>query len=99
MFGRERDQPGVLIELEPRYAIDVSDEQEVIKARNLVWSVFFLSPLYLVESEMDGSGQSWKKPTKSLLLSVDFIRNSFSLCRKTNRCLELVKARSCARPL
>jgi len=39
MFGRERDQPGVLIELGPKYAIDVNDEQEVIKARNLVWSV------------------------------------------------------------
>ena len=39
MFGRERDQPGVLIELEPTYAIDVNVEQEVIKGRNLVWSV------------------------------------------------------------
>jgi hypothetical protein len=39
MFGRERDQPGVLIELEQKYAIDVNDEQQVIKARNLVWSV------------------------------------------------------------
>jgi len=50
MFGRERNQPGVLIELAPQYAIDVNDEQEVIKARNLVWSVvwyFLCSPPYI----------------------------------------------------
>ena len=47
MFGRERDQPGVLIELEPEYAVDVNNEQEVIKARNLVWSViwFYRPPI------------------------------------------------------
>ena len=39
MFGRERDQPGVLIELESTNTIDVNDEQEIIKARNLIWSV------------------------------------------------------------
>ncbi len=49
MFGRERDQPGVLIELEPKYAINVNDEQEVIKARNLVWSaVLDLLVLYCI---------------------------------------------------
>jgi hypothetical protein len=37
MFGREHDQPGVLIELKGPYAIDASIEAEVIKARNLVW--------------------------------------------------------------
>ena len=41
MFGRERDQPGVLVELDPDFAVDVDDNQEVIKARNLVWSVVF----------------------------------------------------------
>jgi len=40
MFGRERDQPGVLIELEQQCAIDVGKEQEVVKARNFIWSVF-----------------------------------------------------------
>jgi hypothetical protein len=39
MFGRGRDQPGVLIELEPNLAIDVNVEAEVIKARQLIWSV------------------------------------------------------------
>jgi hypothetical protein len=52
MFGRERDQPGVLIELEPQYATDVNDEREVVKARNLVWLVV-LVVLSLLSSEMD----------------------------------------------
>ncbi len=43
MFGRERDQPGVLIELKQQCAIDVGKEQEVIKARNCIWSVSFHS--------------------------------------------------------
>lgn len=37
MFGREHDQPGILIELKPPYAINVSNEAEVIEARNLIW--------------------------------------------------------------
>jgi hypothetical protein len=43
MFGRERDQPGVLIELEQQCEIDVSEEQEVIKARSSIWLVSFHS--------------------------------------------------------
>jgi len=37
MFGRDHDQAGILVELRPQNAIDVTNEQEVIKARNLVW--------------------------------------------------------------
>lgn len=37
MFGRDRDQAGVLIELKPSYAIDVTDEEDVITARNMLW--------------------------------------------------------------
>ncbi|KAF4610095.1 hypothetical protein D9613_010628 [Agrocybe pediades] len=39
IFGREHDQPGVLIELKPTYAIDPSIEAENIKARNLIWPI------------------------------------------------------------
>jgi len=39
MFGRERDQAGVLIELKASYAIDPSDEQDVISIRNTLWFV------------------------------------------------------------
>jgi hypothetical protein len=56
MFGRERDQPGVLIELGEKYAIDVNDEHEVIKARNLVWSVV-LPPMVPSASKTDSIGQ------------------------------------------
>lgn len=37
MFGRERDQAGVLIELKAPYAIDPSNEQDVISIRNTLW--------------------------------------------------------------
>ncbi|KAF5318761.1 hypothetical protein D9619_011064 [Psilocybe cf. subviscida] len=37
MFGREHDQPGVLIELEKTYAIDPQNEADVVKARNVLW--------------------------------------------------------------
>lgn len=39
MFGRERDQAGVLVEFKASYAIDVTDEQQVAQARNLIWPV------------------------------------------------------------
>jgi hypothetical protein len=44
MFGREHDQAGVLIELKAPYAIDPSNEQDVISIRNTLWFVhlFFL---------------------------------------------------------
>lgn len=48
MFGRERDQAGVLIELKASYAIDPSNEQDVISIRNTLWFVnlgFFLTYL------------------------------------------------------
>lgn len=39
MFGREHDQPGVLIELAKAYAIDPRNGAEVVKARNILWYV------------------------------------------------------------
>ncbi|KDR79161.1 hypothetical protein GALMADRAFT_277673 [Galerina marginata CBS 339.88] len=39
IFGREHDQPGVLIELKPTYATDPSIEAELIKGRNLIWPI------------------------------------------------------------
>jgi hypothetical protein len=43
MFGRERDQAGVLIELKAPYVIDPSNEQDVISIRNNLWFVDFSS--------------------------------------------------------
>lgn len=37
IFGRERDQAGVLVELKPAYQIDVADEKALIDARNMLW--------------------------------------------------------------
>ena len=39
MFGRGKNEPGVIIELRPEYVFDVTDEKAVIKFRNLIWYV------------------------------------------------------------
>ncbi|KAF9060301.1 acetyl-CoA synthetase-like protein [Rhodocollybia butyracea] len=39
MFGRERDQPGVLIEPSPENQVDIDDEAQVSTFRNKVWPV------------------------------------------------------------
>ncbi|KAF8215590.1 acetyl-CoA synthetase-like protein [Mycena galopus ATCC 62051] len=39
MFGRERNQVGVLIEPNHHYAMDPTDEQQLVKFRNLIWPV------------------------------------------------------------
>ncbi|KAF8955032.1 acetyl-CoA synthetase-like protein [Flammula alnicola] len=62
MFGREHDQPGVLIELKPPYAVDVSNEAEVIKARNLVWPIV---------EEANRVAPAFSKVFKELILITD----------------------------
>jgi phage antirepressor YoqD-like protein len=39
VFGQAHDQPGILIEPKAEYAIDVGDEDQLIKFRNLLWLV------------------------------------------------------------
>ena len=39
VFGQAHDQAGILIEPKPEYAIDVGDEGQLTKFRNLLWSV------------------------------------------------------------
>ncbi|KAJ7671148.1 acetyl-CoA synthetase-like protein [Mycena rosella] len=39
MFGRERNQVGVLIEPNPQYKLDPEDEGQLAKFRNLIWPV------------------------------------------------------------
>ncbi|KAF8953018.1 putative aminoadipate reductase [Flammula alnicola] len=39
MFGRAHDQPGILVEPKPQYAVDTDDEAQVAAFRNLIWSV------------------------------------------------------------
>ena len=47
MFGHAHDQAGILIEPRPEYAIDVEDEDQLIKFRDLLWLVdtLVLDPL------------------------------------------------------
>lgn len=42
MFGRERNQVGVLLEPRPEYAIDINDEKAVAEFRNQIWYVLHL---------------------------------------------------------
>ncbi|KAJ7656957.1 putative aminoadipate reductase [Mycena polygramma] len=39
MFGRERNQVGVLIEPNPHHTVDTEDDHQVAKFRNLIWPV------------------------------------------------------------
>ncbi|KAF8901181.1 acetyl-CoA synthetase-like protein [Gymnopilus junonius] len=39
MFGRDYDQTGVLIELKPAYAVDPSNERDLITVRNTLWPI------------------------------------------------------------
>lgn len=40
MFGRERNQVGVLVEPSPEHIIDLLDENAVVAFKNEIWSVF-----------------------------------------------------------
>lgn len=39
MFGRDRDRPGVLIELSSTVHIDMNDDKQVAEIRNKIWYV------------------------------------------------------------
>ncbi|KIK79350.1 hypothetical protein PAXRUDRAFT_36462 [Paxillus rubicundulus Ve08.2h10] len=39
MFGRERNQAGILVEPRPEHAIDVNDEKAVVEFRKKIWPV------------------------------------------------------------
>ncbi|KAJ3773057.1 putative aminoadipate reductase [Lentinula raphanica] len=39
VFGRERDQPGIIVEPSLGHSVDVTDEAEISKFRNAIWPV------------------------------------------------------------
>ena len=41
VFGQAHDQAGILVEPKEEYAIDIGDEDQLIKFRNLLWLVHF----------------------------------------------------------
>lgn len=62
MFGRGREQAGVLIEPTREYAIPPGDDKALAEFRNRIWYVFvfaFMSNTRL----MDYAGQSWSRRT------------------------------------
>ena len=42
MFGRQHDQPGILIEPMQEHTIDVDDPQQLSEFRNKIWSVLVM---------------------------------------------------------
>ena len=68
MFGRERNQVGVLIEPSPGHAIDVNDEKAVAEFRNQIWYVLPCHRTSLL-TEM-AKGPRSKRPTGRLQHSV-----------------------------
>jgi hypothetical protein len=72
MFGRERNQVGVLLEPRPEHAIDVKDDNAVAEFRNRIW--------YALHSRLGNSstelnkGMRSKRPTSRRLHSVVFSR-------------------------
>ena len=51
MFGRAHDRAGILIEPKAEHAIDVGDEDQLIKFRNLLWLVDPLAFKYYLSIE------------------------------------------------
>ena len=47
MFGRGRNQTGVLVEPRPEYTIDVTDDKQVAELRNKIWYVVSVSFSFL----------------------------------------------------
>ena len=52
MFGRTRDQPGLLVEPHPTHAINVKSEAEVAQFRNLIW--YLIIDLFPVSKKTNG---------------------------------------------
>ena len=62
MFGREHDQPGILIEPQHNHAIDINDAKQLSELRNKLW---FDCPQFLsIEIYRFIQGQQLMKRTK-----------------------------------
>ena len=48
MFGRGRNQTGVLVEPKSEYVIDVTDDKKVAEVRNKIWCVMGFLSLFIV---------------------------------------------------
>ncbi|KAJ3824337.1 acetyl-CoA synthetase-like protein [Lentinula raphanica] len=62
VFGRQRDQPGILLEPSPEYSIDVKNEAEVSKFRNAIWPAV---------EEANRISPAFSKIYKEMILVVD----------------------------
>ena len=49
MFGQAHSQAGILIEPTAEHAVDIGDEDQLIKFRNLIWLVHSLNSFYSLD--------------------------------------------------
>ena len=83
MFGQAHSQAGILIEPTAGYAIDIDDEKQLIKFRNLIWlvhslntgshGVYSLNPCIFrpIISEANKESPSFSKIYKEMILVTD----------------------------
>ena len=78
IFGRERNQVGILVESSPKHAVDVLDESAVAAFRNEIWSVFSRCPSLWDDDYRNAdrmiTGQSSRKQTGLRLHSLGYSR-------------------------
>ena len=76
IFGRERNQVGILVESRPKHAVDVLDENAVASFRNEIWSVFsrFMWDDNYRNADRRITGQSTRKQTGLRLHSLGYSR-------------------------
>ena len=81
MFGQAHSQAGILIEPTAEHAIDIGDEDQLIKFRNLIWLVHSLKCLFTepmisrpVINEANKESPSFSKIYKEMILVTDKAR-------------------------
>jgi hypothetical protein len=75
VFGQAHNQAGILIEPKAEYAIDVEDEDQLNKFRNLLWLVDLLALEHcLLIEHIFFAGRLLMKPIKWPLHSVGYLK-------------------------
>lgn len=50
MFGREREQPGILVEPNPEDAIDPNNQSALVQLRNKLWYDHFAASYFTIKA-------------------------------------------------
>ena len=72
MFGRERNQVGIIVEPRPEHAVDTRDDNAIAEFRNKIWYVS--RPTLGRYADRDAAGGSSRKRTRPHQHSVEYSR-------------------------